>query len=51
MSDSAHIDRAFATGMDGVVGKPIAPGVLLAEIAQAAANRDTPEGEEGTAAA
>lgn len=37
--------------MDGVVGKPIAPGMLLAEIAQAAANRDTPERDEDSAAA
>jgi PAS domain S-box-containing protein len=48
----AHQRQAYLdAGMDGVVGKPIAPGVLLAEIAHAAANRDVPEGEEDTAAA
>jgi len=48
----AHQRQAYLdAGMDGVVGKPIAPGVLLAEIANAAANRDTPEDEEDTAAA
>jgi PAS domain S-box-containing protein len=48
----AHQRQAYLdAGMDGVVGKPIAPGLLLAEIAQAAANRDTPDDEQDTAAA
>ncbi len=48
----AHQRQAYLdAGMDGVVGKPIAPGLLLAEIAQAAANRDVPDGEADTAAA
>ena len=48
----AHQRQAYLdAGMDGVVGKPIAPGLLLAEIAQAAANRDTPDGEVDIAAA
>lgn len=48
----AHQRQAYLdAGMDGVVGKPIAPGVLLAEIAQAAANRDTHERQGETAAA
>ncbi len=48
----AHQRQAYLdAGMDGVVGKPIAPGVLLAEIAQAAANRDVPDDEQDTAAA
>ncbi|MBU1376963.1 MAG: PAS domain-containing protein [Alphaproteobacteria bacterium] len=47
----AHQRQAYLdAGMDGVVGKPIAPGVLLAEIAQAAANRDVTE-EPGDIAA
>ncbi len=47
----AHQRQAYLdAGMDGVVGKPIAPGLLLAEIAQAAANRDTPGGEDTAAA-
>jgi len=37
----AHQRKAYLdAGMDGVVGKPISPGVLLAEIAQAAARRE-----------
>lgn len=48
----AHQRQAYLdAGMDGVVGKPIAPGLLLAEIAQAAANRDVPDSEADTAAA
>jgi len=48
----AHQRQAYLdAGMDGVVGKPIAPGLLLAEIAQAAANRDTPDDDADTAAA
>jgi len=48
----AHQRQAYLdAGMDGVVGKPIAPGVLLAEIAHAAANRDAPEAAADTAAA
>jgi len=47
----AHQRQAYLdAGMDGVVGKPIAPGLLLAEIAQAAANRDVPDESEGAAA-
>ncbi|WP_296595382.1 PAS domain-containing protein [Phenylobacterium sp.] len=47
----AHQRQAYLdAGMDGVVGKPIAPGLLLAEIAQAAANRDTPDDEDTAAA-
>jgi CheY-like chemotaxis protein len=48
----AHQRQAYLdAGMDGVVGKPIAPGVLVAEIANAAANRELPEDEADTAAA
>jgi CheY-like chemotaxis protein len=37
----AHQRQAYLdAGMDGVVGKPIAPALLLAEIAAAAANRE-----------
>ena len=36
----AHQRQAYLdAGMDGVVGKPISPGALLAEIAQASARR------------
>ncbi|ODT88264.1 PAS domain-containing protein [Phenylobacterium sp. SCN 70-31] len=38
----AHQRQAYLdAGMDGVVGKPIAPGLLLAEIAAAAGRRET----------
>ena len=48
----AHQRQAYLdAGMDGVVGKPIAPGVLLAEIAQAAANRHAEAMEADAAAA
>ena len=47
----AHQRQAYLdAGMDGVVGKPIAPGLLLAEIAQAAANRDVPDDADTAAA-
>jgi PAS domain S-box-containing protein len=47
----AHQRQAYLdAGMDGVVGKPIAPNVLLAEIAQAAANRDAGPDEDSAAA-
>ena len=47
----AHQRRAYLdAGMDGVVGKPISPGVLLAEISQAAARREA-GATAGTAAA
>ncbi len=48
----AHQRQAYLdAGMDGVVGKPIAPGALLAEIALAAANRDTLARQTAIAAA
>ncbi len=48
----AHQRQAYLdAGMDGVVGKPIAPGALLAEIALAAANRDTLAHQDATVAA
>ena len=47
----AHQRRAYLdAGMDGVVGKPIAPAALLTEIAQAAARRDTVGGADSAAA-
>jgi PAS domain S-box-containing protein len=45
----AHQRRAYLdAGMDGVVGKPISPGILLREIARLSA--PAPEGEETVAA-
>ncbi|MBW8813472.1 MAG: PAS domain-containing protein [Caulobacterales bacterium] len=42
----AHQRQSYLeAGMDGVVGKPIAPAVLVAEIAQAAARREALMGE------
>jgi CheY-like chemotaxis protein len=42
----AHQRQAYLeAGMDGVVGKPIAPALLLSEIAAAAANRAQAEAE------
>jgi PAS domain S-box-containing protein len=47
----AHQRQAYLdAGMDGVVGKPISPGALLAEIAQAAARRTDDEVAETEAA-
>ncbi|MDZ4371098.1 MAG: response regulator, partial [Phenylobacterium sp.] len=48
----AHQRQAYLdAGMDGVVGKPISPGLLLAEIALASARRTEAGAGDHSAAA
>jgi CheY-like chemotaxis protein len=47
----AHQRRAYLdAGMDGVVGKPISPATLLAEISAAAMRRDAVQNEAAAVA-
>ncbi|MBI1198781.1 MAG: PAS domain S-box protein [Phenylobacterium sp.] len=46
----AHQRQAYLeSGMDGVVGKPISPGALLAEISEAAGRRDAAQADSAAA--